>query len=53
LAYEFVGATPGQFGNILNIPVNLVNAITKDAAPFLQNLGCPINPNDGSTVPGS
>jgi len=53
LAYTSVGFTPGEVGNVLNTPVNVLNAITAQSAPFLANLGCPLNSNDGSTIPGS
>lgn len=53
LFYEFVGFTPGELGNVLNIPVDLANVIVEKAAPYLTDLGCGINPNNGSSVAGN
>lgn len=53
LVFTSISFSPGEFGNILNIPVDLINVITADAAPYLKNLGCEISPTDGSKVPGN
>lgn len=45
--YLGLGLVPSASGELLNLPVKLSNALTGQLAPFLQNLGCPNNFNEG------
>lgn len=50
--YLALAVVPSATGELVNLPVELANAITARLAPFLTNLGCPDNFNDGSQSSG-
>ncbi|RMY92483.1 hypothetical protein D0861_02465 [Hortaea werneckii] len=53
LIYQaLTGGFPSQLGQVINLPVALVNAMTAEIAPMAENLGCPLNHNSGSSVSG-
>lgn len=50
--YLALALAPSATGELVNLPVELANAITARLAPFLENLGCPNNFNDRLESPG-
>ncbi|RMY64437.1 hypothetical protein D0863_09821 [Hortaea werneckii] len=53
LVYQaLTGGFPSELGQLINLPVALVNAMTAKIAPMAENIGCPLNHNSGSSVSG-
>ncbi|PPJ52508.1 hypothetical protein CBER1_10348 [Cercospora berteroae] len=50
--YLALGTVPSATGEVLNLPVRLTDAIFEKVAPFMRDLGCPNNYNDGDQSPG-
>ncbi|KAI5361664.1 Putative chloroperoxidase [Septoria linicola] len=39
---------PATSGQVINLPINILNQITNELAPFASNIGCPLNHDGGS-----
>ena len=54
LIYQtLTGGFPSELGQLINLPVSVLNAISSKLAPMAANFGCPRNHNSGSSVSGN
>lgn len=54
LIYQaLTGGFPSELGQVVNIPVDISNAITAGLLPMAKNFGCPLNHNSGGSASGA
>ncbi|GIZ42141.1 hypothetical protein CKM354_000542000 [Cercospora kikuchii] len=54
LIYQaLTGGFPSELGQVINIPVDISNAITAGLLPMAKNFGCPLNHNSGDSASGA